>query len=61
MVELDVENLCGAGYGAKSPKPIYSRNGYHERLWRTRAGNIELRQHSYFPGLLGPRRRHWPR
>jgi transposase-like protein len=37
------------------------RNGYRERLWRTRVGEIDLRipklrVGTYFPGLLEPRR-----
>ncbi|WP_256672094.1 IS256 family transposase, partial [Pseudomonas sp. SG-MS2] len=38
-----------------------SRNGYRDRLWQTRAGDVDLkipklRQGSYFPGFLEPRR-----
>ena len=61
MMEMDVEGLCAAGYGERSADRANSRNGYRERAWDTRAGTIELkipklRQGSYFPGFLEPRR-----
>src|SRR5690606_33577511 len=61
VMQFDVENLCAAGYGQRSPDRQNSRNGYRERLWETRAGSIELqipklRKGSYFPGFLEPRR-----
>jgi putative transposase len=61
MMEMDVEGLCAAGYGERSPERANRRNGYRERAWETRAGAVELkipklRQGSYFPGFLEPRR-----
>lgn len=61
LMELDVETRCGAGYGIKSEERSNSRNGYRDRLWQTRAGDVELRipklrQGSYFPPFLEPRR-----
>jgi putative transposase len=61
LMELDVEQRCGAGYDEKSPERLNSRNGYRERAWDTRAGSVELkiprlRQGSYFPEFLEPRR-----
>jgi putative transposase len=61
MMDMDVEELCAAAYGERSPERLNSRNGYRERLWETRAGSIDLkipklRKGSYFPGLLEPRR-----
>ena len=62
LMELDVEGRCGAAYDEKSPtERLNSRNGYRERTWDTRAGSIELkipklRQGSYFPEFLQPRR-----
>jgi len=61
MMDMDVEGLCAAAYGERSPERLNSRNGYRERLWETRAGSIDLkipklRKGSYFPGLLEPRR-----
>jgi putative transposase len=61
LMELDVEGRCGAGYDEKSAERLNSRNGYRERSWDTRAGSVELkipklRQGSYFPEFLEPRR-----
>ena len=61
LMELDVEGRCGAGYDEKNPERLNSRNGYRERTWDTRAGSVELkipklRQGSYFPEFLEPRR-----
>jgi putative transposase len=57
LMDADVEGRCGAGYGERDN----SRNGYRDRRWETRAGTIDLkipklRQGSYFPGFLEPRR-----
>ena len=61
MMDMDLENLCAAGYGERSLDRANSRNGYRERTWDTRAGTIDLkipklRKGSYFPGFLEPRR-----
>src|SRR5678816_3656608 len=61
LMELDVEGRCGAGYDEKSAERLNSRNGYRDRSWDTRAGSVELkipklRQGSYFPEFLEPRR-----
>jgi putative transposase len=61
LMELEVENLTGVGYGEKSPERLVQRNGYRDRDWETRAGTVELRipklrKGSYFPGFLEPRR-----
>ncbi|HET9957360.1 MAG TPA: IS256 family transposase [Polyangiaceae bacterium] len=61
MMDMEVENLCAAGYGERSPERVNSRNGYRERQWDTRTGTIDLqipklRKGSYFPGFLEPRR-----
>ena len=61
LMEIDVEGRCGAGYDEKSAARLNSRNGYRERTWDTRAGSVELkipklRQGSYFPEFLEPRR-----
>jgi len=60
-MEMEVGGLTGAGYGEKSPERLAQRNGYRDRAWETRAGTVELRipklrQGSYFPGFLEPRR-----
>lgn len=41
-MQFDVESLCAAGYGERSPDRQNSRNGCRERLWETRAGSIEV-------------------
>jgi putative transposase len=63
LMELEVSELVGAGHGERRPEDRAThRNGYRSRRWDTRAGEIELqipklRQGSYFPGFLEPRRR----
>ena len=61
LMELEVESKTGASYGEKSAERLAQRNGYRDRLWETRAGTVELRipklrQGSYFPAFLEPRR-----
>jgi putative transposase len=61
LMEFEIEQRCGAEYGARTPDRANSRNGYRERLWETRAGSVDLkipklRRGSYFPGFLEPRR-----
>ena len=61
LMELEVEALCGAAPGERSPDRVNQRNGYRDRLWDTRAGSVELRipklrRGSYFPAFLEPRR-----
>ena len=61
MMDMDVEGLCAAAYGERSPERTNSRNGYRDRAWETRAGAVDLkipklRSGSYFPGFLEPRR-----
>src|SRR5688500_5056210 len=63
MMELEVSELVGAERGERRPEDRAThRNGYRSRRWDTRAGEIELqipkiRQGSYFPSILEPRRR----
>lgn len=62
LMELEVSERVGAGRYERSPERKTYRNGYRERAWDTRVGRIplripKLRQGSYFPSLLEPRRR----
>ena len=63
MMEVEVSGLIGAELGERRPDDRAThRNGYRPRRWDTRAGEIELqipkiRQGSYFPSFLEPRRR----
>ncbi|MGH7777366.1 MAG: IS256 family transposase [Candidatus Dormibacterales bacterium] len=63
LMEAEVTELAGAGRHERSRERQAYRNGYREREWDTRVGTIDLeipklRQGSYFPSLLEPRRRH---
>src|SRR3954452_10410825 len=62
LMEAEVSELIGAELGERSEDRATHRNGYRPRRWDTRAGEIELqipkiRQGSYFPSFLQPRRR----
>lgn len=63
MMEAEVSELVGAELGERKPEDRAThRNGYRPRRWDTRAGEIELqipklRQGSYFPSFLQPRKR----
>ena len=63
LMSAEVDALCGAGYGERTPDRENSRNGYRLRDWDTRAGSLDLaipklRTGTYFPDwLLQPRRR----
>jgi putative transposase len=62
LMEAEVSSQIGAGLHEKSPERLTHRNGYRERLWQTRAGEIalaipRLRAGSYFPSFLEPRTR----
>ena len=61
LIELEVGELAGAAYNAKSAERLAQRNSYRDRDGETRAGTVELgipklRKGSYFPGFLEPRR-----
>jgi putative transposase len=62
LMEAEVSELIGAAHGERTPDRATHRNGYRARRWDTRAGELELRipklrQGSYFPSFLEPRRR----
>ncbi len=62
LMEAEVSELIGAERGERSPERLTHRNGYRERRWDTRAGELELaipklRRGSYFPSFLSPRKR----
>jgi transposase-like protein len=63
LMELEVSELIGAEHGERRPAGRATHcNGYRPRRWDTRAGEVELqipkiRQGSYFPSFLEPRRR----
>jgi transposase-like protein len=62
MMDAEVEDICGAGYGEVSADRVNSRNRCRRREWDTRAGTIELavpklRQGTYYPEWLLERRR----
>ena len=62
LMEAEVAAQIGAELGEVSGERVTQRNGYRPRPWDTRAGEIELaipklRQGTYFPSFLHPRRR----
>jgi putative transposase len=63
VMEAEVSEVTGLPKGERDPeRRLTSRNGYRERRWDTRIGTLELsiprvRDGSYFPSLLEPRRR----
>lgn len=61
LMEADVEGLIGAGRHERSGERLNWRNGYRERTLDTRLGQLQLRipklrQGSYFPPFLEPRK-----
>ncbi len=61
LMDFEAGDRCGAGLHERSDDRVNQRNGYRDRNWETRAGTVELRipklrQGSYFPGFLEPRK-----
>ena len=61
LMESDVEGLIGAGRHERSADRLNYRNGYRDRMLDTRLGKLalrvpKLRQGSYFPPFLEPRK-----
>jgi len=62
LMEAEVSRQAGAGRYERSEERAAYRNGYRPRVWETRVGSVELsiprlRQGSYFPSFLEPRKR----
>jgi transposase-like protein len=62
LMDLEVSQQIGAERYERSGERATYRNGYRERLWQTRVGDVALRipkvrDGSYFPSFLEPRRR----
>ncbi len=62
LMELEVSEQLGAGKHERTDGRKGYRNGYREREWDTRVGTVGLavpkvRDGSYFPSLLEPRKR----
>jgi len=61
LMELEVEQKTGAAKYERNEGRTNQRNGYRERMWQTRVGEVplripKLRKETYFPSLLEPRR-----
>ncbi|HEX9596958.1 MAG TPA: IS256 family transposase [Anaerolineales bacterium] len=62
LIEMEVSEQIGARRYERSEARATYRNGYRERVWETRVGAVplripKLRDGSFFPSLLEPRKR----
>ncbi len=63
LMEAEVAQLTGAGRGERAEGRVTQLNGYRQRAWETRVGEVDLAiprtrsGPSYFPSFLEPRRR----
>ena len=62
IMDAEVSARTGAGYRERGTERVTQRNGYRPRQWDTHVGTMDLRiprlrEGSYFPSLLEPRRR----
>lgn len=62
LIELEAEQKIGAGKYERTAERTTQRNGYRDRELATRVGELnlrvpKLRQGSFFPSILDPRRR----
>jgi transposase-like protein len=62
LMAADVATRIGADRYERTPERTTQRNGHRDRDWETRLGTVhlqipKLRQGSYFPSFLEPRRR----
>ena len=61
LMESDVEGIIGAGRHERTAERATYRNGYRDRTLDTRLGSLQLRipklrQGSYFPPFIKPRK-----
>src|SRR5215213_11743945 len=61
LMEADVEGLIGAARHERTAERLNYRNGFRDRTFETRLGPLslripKLRQGSYFPPFLEPRK-----
>ena len=62
LIDVEVTEVIGADRYQRSASRTTHRNGFRTRLLSTKAGDVELkipklREGSFFPALLEPRRR----
>lgn len=62
VIELEAGERIGAEKHERTPERTTYRNGYRDRVWDTQVGRVnlkipKLREGSFFPELLQPRRR----
>lgn len=63
LIEAEVAAHLGAEHGERAPdRRLAQRNGYRQRQWNTRVGEIELqipklRRGSFMPSFIEPRKR----
>ena len=58
LKELEIEPLCGAAHGERSPDRLNQRNGYRERdwgdpRWHRRASDPQAPTRQLLPGFPG--------
>ena len=57
LMGAEIDQVCGAKHGSRSPDRVNHRNGHRSRRWDTRVGTIDLmipkpRKWTYFPAFL---------
>jgi transposase-like protein len=63
LMEAEITAEIGAAHGERSSDRTTHRNGYRDRAWETRVGEIELQiprkrsGEAYFPSFIEPRKR----
>jgi putative transposase len=61
LIDAEVTKRIGAEPYERSEERVTQRNGYRDRVWQTRLGEVslavpKLREGTYFPSFLEPRR-----